>query len=261
VKIRARSILGPKPALLLALALGLGWLSILALRPPPSAEEYREALATTARNVVFMGENAAPDGSFEIYAVNAFHYTPFKETIIGGGVYLGDGLILTASHVVGNWPSIQDPRVLIAGQDHSAHMIKEGSLTTVDLALVSVDESRLPINLRLRRNPVCKQVAPAGTRVLIAYPNKLKASTIISPTEIPPHLRAKYGTLIDEPEASGSGVYDRRQKCLLGIVSREIEKIVLPGQGGRTFRNPSKYAGYFVPAHEITSFIPPEYRF
>lgn len=260
VKFRERSLLGFCSAALLALALGLGWLSILACRPLPNGEDYRNALSATARNTIAMPNGVNPDASLQIYAVNVFHRTPFERTTIGGGVYLGDGLVLTAAHVAGNWPSIQDPRVLIAGQDHSAHLIKEGSLTTLDLALLSVDESQLPISLRLRRNPVCKDPIKAGASVLIAYPNRLKPSTIISPTEIPPHLRAKFATLINEPEASGSGVYDRRRKCLLGIVSREIEKIVRPTHSGRSVYQPRGYAGYFVPAHEIGSFLPPEHR-
>ena len=111
----------------------------------------------------------------KIYAVNVFHSTPFEKTVIGGGVYLRNGLIITASHVVGNWPTFQNPRVLIAGQDLAAHVIKEGSVETVDLALLSVDKSRLPVSLRLRRNPICKRPPKAGTSVLVVDPKGTKA--------------------------------------------------------------------------------------
>ena len=53
-------------------------------------------------------------------------------------------MVLTAAHVVGHWPAFTDPRVLVAGQDLPAKVIKEGSFHTVDLALLSVNEDRLP---------------------------------------------------------------------------------------------------------------------
>ena len=60
-----------------------------------------------------------------------------------------------ASRIVG-WPFFTHPRVLIAGQDLRANIIKLSSFEQTDLALLSADETKLPVSLRLRRNPLCK---------------------------------------------------------------------------------------------------------
>ena len=241
---------------ILALCFGLGWFTLFALKRPPNPDLYREALGATAQNIYADTASGNPDESLKVYAVNVFHSTPLENTIIGGGVYLGNGLIITASHVVGNWPIFQNPRVLIAGQDLAAHVIKEGSVETVDLALLSVDKSRIPVSLQLRRNPICKGPLNVGSSVLVVSPKRLTPSRTISPMEIAPQYRARFGSLIDEPEGSGSGVFDIRRKCLLGIVSRKVEKFgYRPVQRGIA-REPTGFAGYFVSAQKIDAFIP-----
>src|SRR5262249_44062960 len=57
------------------------------------------------------------DEALRIYAVNVVNTLPFKKPFTGVGVYLGQGLVLTAAHVVGRWPFFTHPRVLVAGQD------------------------------------------------------------------------------------------------------------------------------------------------
>src|ERR1700747_2817337 len=54
----------------------------------------------------------------------------------GYGVYLGNGLILTAAHVAGNVAQTK-PHVVIAGQDLPAALVKQGNLDRVDLTLLS----------------------------------------------------------------------------------------------------------------------------
>ena len=115
-------------------------------------------------------------------------------------------------HVVGHWPSITHPRVLIAGQDLSAKIIKQGSFEEVDLALLSVDAEQLPVSLRLRRNPLCKEPPRVGANVVIVYPERTARSQIISPFLIAPQNRARFSTLINEPEGSGSGVLNEDKK-------------------------------------------------
>src|SRR5664280_3860846 len=86
----------------------------------------------------------SPDDSLRVYAVNVIHDRPFEEPFIGYAIYLGQGAVITAAHVLGRWPSfISNPRVLIAGQELPAKIIKNGSSETIDLALLSVDEARL----------------------------------------------------------------------------------------------------------------------
>jgi hypothetical protein len=74
-------------------------------------------------------------------------------------------------------------------------------------------------------------------------------------------VRKRFRTFIDEQAGSGSGIFDAEKRCLLGILSRATEKFVYRKQGGGFVALPNGRAGYFVPASEITRFIPAEFRF
>src|SRR5262245_3963157 len=57
------------------------------------------------------------------YAVN-IHRTPVQSWT-GYGIYLGDGIFITAAHVVGRaWMTA--PKVVIAGIEHPTRVVKEG---------------------------------------------------------------------------------------------------------------------------------------
>ncbi len=214
-----------------------------------SSREIQKRVQITAQNVLAPLNNDNPDNNLRIYAVNVIHTTlPFRNPLVGYGVYLGQGMVLTAAHIVGRVPFFTHPRVLIAGMDLPATVIREGSKETIDLALLSVDKSRLPYSLRLRRNPICKAPLKAGADVIIVYPERAVRSKLISPLQIDPAYRSRFNTLINEPEGSGSGVFNGRTKCLFGIVSKEVEK---------TFSGAKRtnFAGYFVPTPAIIEFI------
>ena len=201
----------------------------------------------------------SPEDSLRIYAVNIIKYAPFKFT--GDGIYLGQGLVITAAHVVGHWPSLTSPHVKIAGQELPAKVIKEGSFDQVDLALLSVEEALLPISLRLRRNPVCKEVPKIGMKVIDVAPEEIALSQIISPMLIAPEFRGRFAFLITSPQQSGSGLFDAERKCLLGIMSAKVRKYSVRKRAAGIFATPNGYAGYFVPASDIANFIPPEFHF
>ena len=169
--------------------------------------------------------------------------------------------MLTAAHVVGKWAMITHPRVLVAGLDLPAIIVKEGSYETIDLTLLSVDETDLPVSLKLRQNPLCKGPLVVGRNVAIAYPERIVRSRTVSPLLIAPKWRAKFGALIDEPESSGAGVFDAERRCLLGIISAKVPKYNYRKQKGPVIAADAGYAGVFVPASTISDFIPPEYRF
>jgi hypothetical protein len=57
----------------------------------------------------------------------------------GYGVYLGNGLILTAEHVPGHFARTK-PHVVLAGQDLPAALVKEGGFEDVDLTLLSMTQ-------------------------------------------------------------------------------------------------------------------------
>jgi len=199
-----------------------------------------------------------PDDSLRVYAVNVVKTPLFNNQSTGYGIYLGGGLVITAAHVVGRWPFLTRPHVLIAGQDLPAKVIKQGSFEQIDLALLSVNDAQLPVSLRLRRNPLCKQAPRIGLEVIDVMPERTTRSHIISPRWIVAKLRGRFNTLINDVEVSGSGLFDAERKCLLGIVSAKVSKFIY-----RQRNEPiagDRFAGYFVPASTVVEFIPPALR-
>jgi hypothetical protein len=196
------------------------------------------------------------DDDLRIYAVNVVKTPPLEKQITGYGIYLGQGYVITAAHVVGRWPFLTHPRVLIAGQDLAVKVIKQGSFETTDLALLSVDEATLPISLRLRRNPLCSGSPNVGTEVIDVMPEGTIRARIISPLSIIPQLRGRFDALIDSPKDSGSGLFDAERKCLVGIISAKVEKYHSKLENVRIRGYMDGYAGYFVSADKIAKFIP-----
>ena len=226
-------------------------------------------VATAPLQALSSDGSLSPDDSLRIYAVNVVHNRPLEEPFIGYGIYLGQGAVITAAHVLGRWPSsISNPRVLIAGQELPAKVIKNGSFETIDLALLSVDEARLPISLQLRRNPLCRKPPNAGENVIVVLSYGTARSRIITPQLLPPKYRTNFNTFINDVTiagGSGSGVFDAQRKCLLGILSSRIWTNHYLMENGRIVRDLARsttdIARHFIPASEIAEFIPPEYRF
>jgi hypothetical protein len=201
-------------------------------------------------------ENA--DDSLLAYAVN-IHRTPMQTWGPGYGIYLGKGMFLTAAHVVGRaW--MTRPKVVIAGQEYPTHVVKEGSFEGTDLTLLSIEESLLPMRLRLRRNALCKEASRPGQQVVTVVPEGAVRSHIIAPERLPIGVR-KFSTVIADVARtgnSGSGVFDAQHKCLLGIMSRKISQSRTRPDSGKT--ETRDIAKYFVPASEIAAFLPTDLR-
>jgi hypothetical protein len=221
----------------------------------PNLRFFSVAFTLLAAVCVLAGARAeSTDESLRIYAVNIVRYPPQSWT--GYGIYLGNGLVITAAHVVGSAARTK-PRVRIAGLELPTQTIKEGSFEQVDLTLLSIDQARLPISLQMRRMPLCRKPPFVGESVIVAIPEGTARSRIISPLKIPPDLRARFSTAIEDVATtgnSGSGVFDAATKCLLGIMSG---KFFNRDEAGTEH----DIAKYFVPAGMIASFMPPEYRF
>lgn len=248
--------------LVVVLLCGLvGWLAVIATGHAPSPASYREILGKTESNLLAPALAANPDASLQAYAVGVYHMAVFKRSVVGYGIYLGNGFILTASHVVGRWPIFQDPKVLIAGQELAAGVVREGTPEGLDLALLSIDPSHLPMVLRMRHLRICPRPVSFGTQVVVVGPKQISHLQILSPLLIAPEYRARYGSLISKAEGSGSGVFPAARKCLLGIVSREVSRMGIRRQGGHTIIGPAGFAGYFVPASKITTFIAATVKF
>jgi S1-C subfamily serine protease len=180
----------------------------------------------------------------------------------GYGVYLGNGLILTAAHVAGNVAQTK-PHVLIAGQDLPAALVRQGSLESVDLTLLSVDGTKLPVGLQMRRTPLCERSPYAGETVVVAIPEGTAPSRVLPRQAIPAELRGRFDTAIADVAAtgnSGSGVFDAADLCLLGIMSRKISITQQPLRIGAQPRT-TDIAKYFVPAAAIKAFIPKSVTF
>jgi hypothetical protein len=196
-----------------------------------------------------------PDDALLVYAVN-IHRTPVQPWP-GNGIYLWNGLFVTAAHVVGaGW--ITHPKVVIDGQEYPTLIVKEGSFEQTDLTLLSVDEKLLPFRLRLRRNPLCRENSWPGEGVITVVPGQTARSRILDPKSLPSDVR-KFSTVIRDVAQtgnSGSGVFDGIKRCLLGIMSRKISQSRMIN--GR--KQVIDVAKYFVPASTLAEFIPAELR-
>jgi Trypsin-like peptidase domain len=218
-------------------------------------------LSTALLWVVILGSPThaeSTDDSLLVYAVN-IHQTPMQSWGPGYGIYLGKGLFITAAHVAGHtW--FTRPKVAIAGTEYPTTVVKAGDLETIDLTLLSVDETRLPSRLALRSNPLCQRPPWPGEAVITVVPEGTARSRIMSPQRLPVSAR-KFDTVISDVALtgnSGSGVFDAEKKCLLGIMSRKISEYRTRKSTGK----PELYdiAKYFVPASVIAKFIPAELR-
>jgi hypothetical protein len=125
------------------------------------------------------------------------------------------------------------------------------------MALLSIDEQKLPIYLRMRRMPLCENAPWVGEPVIVAIPEGTARSRIMAPWLLPPAYRIRFPTVISDVATtgnSGSGVFDAGHKCLLGIMSRKIFA------RADAESEPKDIAKYFVPASTIRAFLPAEYR-
>jgi hypothetical protein len=199
--------------------------------------------------------------SLKLYAVHIFR--PPKQSWTGYGVYLGNGYVITAAHVAGLslWSEV---RVEIAGQTLATKIIKRGQFHNVDLTLLSVDEGPLPVSLRLRRMTVCKNSPWPGEEVVVATPEGIARSHVISPYLLPLGVAAKFQTAISDVVTtgnSGSGVFDSNIKCLLGIVSGVIRQEQVRQKDGHAVTETRDVAKYFVPSSTIADFITSDIHF
>jgi len=195
------------------------------------------------------------DENLRVYAVHVNRTPP--QSWPGYGMYLGNGLILTASHVPGPFAAYK-PRALIAGLDLPTRLVKEGALADVDLTLLAVDAEALPVRMRMRRLPLCDKPPFAGESVVTVTPEAVAPSHVLSPAAVPARLRGRFDTLIADVATtgnSGSGVLDVERSCLLGVISRKLSVSAPGARPGEPVRT-TDIAKYFVPVQDIRAFIP-----
>jgi hypothetical protein len=196
------------------------------------------------------GHAAGPDEAF----------LPYFVTVNGGaGIYLGNGLILSVAHVVGGG-IVNKPKVTIAGRNLVATLVKESPFEQLDLALLQIDETTLPVSLRLRRIPLCEGRLWPGEEIVSLSAQGPVRSHILAPTSLPAETRKFSSVFRDDGNTgmSGTAVFEAQRKCLVGIVSRGISQVSSEkGTDKKTTRNLAKY---FVPAPVIASFMPKQLR-
>jgi len=223
------------------------------------ANAYSRLGLTLAVVLLVGGEAAAQvgaqDADLQPFAVH-INRTP-KQDWPGYGIYLGNGLVLTAAHVTAN-VSETKPRVVIGAKEFAASLVKQGSFEGVDLTLLSIDAKELPIRLQMRRLPLCEREPYAGEMVAVVTPEGTARSRVLPPRAIPADFRDRFGTAIGDVATtgnSGSGVFDVLNQCLLGIISRKLSvgQIVGPFEKPARVRDVAKY---FVPVRDIRAFIP-----
>ena len=185
---------------------------------------------------------------------------PYSVGVNGGaGIYLGKGLVLSVAHVVGGG-IVNRPKVSIAGQNRVATVVKESPFEQLDLALLEINEEGLPVSLRLRRIPLCQGQPWPGEEVVSLSAQGPVRSRVLSPKGLPAAVK-KFSTVIRDVATtgnSGSGLFDARRKCLLGIMSRKISQVrVQKDTGTKTTEDVAKY---FVPASTIADFMPSQLR-
>src|SRR5215218_3874195 len=107
----------------------------------------------------------------------------------------------------------------------------------------------------MRKMLLCKSPPRPGQPVVTVVPEKIAHSQILDPRRLPPNAKRFNTVIADVAQTgnSGSGVFDLKQRCLLGIMSRKITAPVSrPGERPSQLRDVAKY---FVPAAEIAVFL------
>jgi len=193
------------------------------------------------------------DETLKAFAVHVAR-TPLPDWGAGAGIYLGDGLVLTAAHVVGqSW--LTRPRVITGAATYTARAVKEGQFERTDLTLLTV-EGPIPQRLALRHLSLCGADSRPGEEVVSVTPETTVRTKIVPPGQLPPDARqfSPAFASVAQTGNSGSGVFDVQRRCLLGIVSRKIS--LTGGRSDHGGAMPRDIAKYFVPASAIAAFLP-----
>jgi len=206
---------------------------------------------------------ADSDGSPEPAAVGVRVEKPAGDGVHfaqGSGVYLGDGLVITAAHVIEYDPGHAAVTVLLDGTRTPGAVVFDGERQAkppVDLALIRVATEYLP-PARIVQPEVrpCPANPATGQAVTVAA-----LGTVSQSATLPTPLYREGATALTtqggwtnilvtgyHPGNSGGGVFDPRARCLWGILNLELSGT--PAGGARPLDLTA-----FVPATEIAAFM------
>ena len=124
----------------------------------------------------------------------------------GSGTYLESGLVITAAHLTAIDAKMS---VRMAGLAMPAKVLKQGSSQGVDLSLLSIDDEKLPANIKPPAMQLCEAPPWPGDPVIIVDAGRITHSRIVPPQVLPYPLRTKFSTLIGDVAGTGSGAARR----------------------------------------------------
>lgn len=171
----------------------------------------------------------------------------------GSGVYLGDGLVLTAAHVIKFDPAHSAVTVLLDGVRTDGVVVFDGQMHDVDLALIKLAAGELSQRRRDQPPvPLCLDNPAPNQPVTVAALGTVSPATTIG-SAITSDAKAVKGwtnilSTAFHQGNSGGGVFSPKQGCLWGIINLEMS-----GKLPDTGRFVDLTA--FVPASKIAPFI------
>ncbi len=200
-------------------------LSLLAL---PAAAEPPDAALVGALGVQI--EKPAGDG---------VHFSQ------GSGVYLGDGLVLTAAHVITVNPADTSATVVMDGWRNDAKLVATGQ-PSLDLALLRVTPESISLQRRaLKPVEACAAGTVPNQPVVVTSLGTVSLSKTVGTQIKSNSLNGDWSNILATGYghgASGGGLFDAQKGCLAGI-------IIIEATGGAIELT------QFVPAAQIGMFL------
>ena len=148
----------------------------------------------------------------------------------GSGVLLGDGLVITAAHVVKYNHSDPNVTILVENQRVRGRVVAEETDNGTDLALIEIQPQALPARSRGVRATLCDHDPGPDRSVIVASLGEItRSKTVVAPDQ--PATGRDWTTTLGtgyHHGSSGGGVFDAEEGCLLGIITIEISGRIRP---------------------------------
>jgi S1-C subfamily serine protease len=165
----------------------------------------------------------------------------------GSGIFLGDGLVLTAAHVITPNPQLLTASVIMDGWRTDARLLTTAP-TGLDLALLKITSEELSLQRRqLAPTALCATGTGPNQPVVIAAQGTVSLSRTVGAPIRSTTLNGDWRNILAggySHGASGGGVFDAQKGCLAGILI-----IAASGQGIELTE--------FLPAARIAAFVAP----
>ena len=168
----------------------------------------------------------------------------------GSGILLGDGLVLTAAHVVAVNPASAKAVVVIDGWRVDGTVVKDGQRDNLDLALIRIDPSSVSARRRAQPLlPICVGNPGPNQPVVVAAMGTVTQAATIGTAITSDGQSGNWTNILStgyHHGNSGGGVFSPGQGCLWGILNIEMSGPI----NGRMVDLTA-----FVPASKIAPFV------